>query len=212
MNRRLLPFSFFTTPLPGIGNQLVEGPRDDRELRPCSPPAAPGQMMHANLGIGMPCPCEFVEDLGVDHRSPRLQLMRTEKFGVIELESTIHIAHVNPKNDTYQHLPAPGVEFAHPGILAIDTVSQHGIILLQQGKKSLQVADIELPIGVHKKEQIFAGSAEAAHQGRAISFVDRVMYDTHARIDIGNSIYKAPVRSLLPSSTTMTSKSCIHAA
>src|SRR5690242_1253513 len=112
-------------------------------------------MTHTNLRIAIASSGEFIENLGVDHRSTCLQAMLAEKITAIELEGTIHIAHIDPKDHAHQNLPAPGIEFPHPGILTIETVAQHRIILLHQGKETFEVVDIKLPVGVHEKYQVF---------------------------------------------------------
>src|SRR6266853_4223343 len=115
--------------------------------------------------------------------------MLAEKVASVEFEGTIHITHMYSKGHTYQYLPAPGVEFTHPGILTIDAISEHSIIAVNKREEALQVMDIELSIGVHEKSEVFSGGFEATNQCRTVSLVDRVMDDSHPRISRSNGVY-----------------------
>jgi hypothetical protein len=48
--------------------------------------------------------------------------VRTKKLGTEKLKSAIDVPYVYAKDETYYLFPAPGIEFAHPGILAIYTM------------------------------------------------------------------------------------------
>jgi hypothetical protein len=67
-------------------------------------------------------------------------------IATVEFEGTVHVAHAYSEGPTYQHLPAPGVEFTHPHILAVDAISEHSIISLDKREEALEVTDIELPM------------------------------------------------------------------
>src|SRR2546425_12127654 len=122
-------------------------------------------MADADLSVGISCAGELVEYLCINHGPARLQFVIAEKAGRIEFESTIDIAHVDTENHADQYFPTPGIDLTHPGILAINTIPQHGIVCSNQWEEALKVMDIKLSIRIHKKSQIFADCLKATNQG-----------------------------------------------
>jgi hypothetical protein len=120
------------------------------------------------------------EQLGVDHRSVCFKRMALEKIGAQELERAVDIAHAQDQPDN--ELPTPGIELAHPGILALYAITNHSIVRIDQGEKALQFAYIKLAIRIHKKCQIVRGSGKAIGQGRSITLIMFVREHTDAPV------------------------------
>src|SRR5258707_14445231 len=136
----------------------------------------------------MSCSCKLIENLRVNHGPASLQSMLTKKMRRIEFECTIHVAHIDSEDHSYQYFPAPRVAVAHPGILTVHTIPQDSIIFFKQRKEARQVMDIKLPIRVHEKSQVFANRVKAADYGRTISLVDGVMYNFETWMSGSNCI------------------------
>src|SRR5579859_4077007 len=134
-------------------------------------------MANADLGIGIAGADELIEDFRINHGPASLELVLVEKASRIELEGTIDITHIDTEDHTYQYFPTPGIDFTHPGILAINTIAQHSIIFINKREEALKIIDIKLSIGIHEKSQIFGNRLKAANQGRAIALVNRMVYD-----------------------------------
>src|SRR5579884_3711090 len=148
-------------------------------------------MMHTSLCIGVARTSKLVEDFRINHRSPRLQPVFAEKPGGIELEGAIDIAHAQPENQAHQHLPAPGVQLAYPRILTMNTVSQYGVIFLNESKEAFQVTNIKLPVRIHEENKglIAAHRLKTAHQRRSIPLIDSVVQQAHTPITDGNLLH-----------------------
>src|SRR5216684_2434025 len=84
---------------------------------------------------------------------------------------------MQPKDETHQHLPPPGVQFTYPGILTVNTIAEYRVICIDERKESFQIVYIELAIRVHKKDQVFTDCLKPTHQGGSISPVLRVIND-----------------------------------
>src|SRR5260370_39109382 len=100
---------------------------------------------------------EPVEQFGVDHCSACFKRMALEKIGAQELERAVDIANAHAQGQSDTQPPAPGIELAHPGILALYPISSHSIVRIDQVVEALQIANIKLAIRVHEKCQIVRG-------------------------------------------------------
>ena len=78
-----------------------------------------------------------------------------------------------------QQLPSPGVEFAHPRVLAIYAIANDRIVAIDEEEERSQVTDVELPIGIHKKGEFFGRRCKSTHQGRAIALIDEMGDETN---------------------------------
>src|SRR6266446_426266 len=117
--------------------------------------------------------------------------MFTKEVGAIQLKSTIHITHTQAKNRTHQQLPAPRIEFTHPGVLAINPIPQYSIVFTDEGEKALKITNIKLSIGVHEKCQVFSHRLETTHQRSAIALVDSMVDQLYTWIVSSNSLHKS---------------------
>ena len=70
----------------------------------------------------------------------------------------------------------------------MNSIAQYPVKFANQGEKTLQVMDIELAVGVHKKGQVFGDSLKAAHEGRAVAPIHWVMNDSQAGMYFRNGI------------------------
>src|SRR6266852_2262646 len=145
-------------------------------------------MANAYLGVGIACPGKLVQYFGINHGPASLQFVFMEKVGRIEFESTIDIAYRDAEDHANQHFPTPCIDPAHPCILAINPISQHGIVFFYQWEELLKVMNIKLSIRIHEKSQVPGDCFKATYQSRAISLVYRVMYYFQAWMCCGNSI------------------------
>src|SRR5437868_14941145 len=102
--------------------------------------------MHAQLFIGSSSLLQGAQQLRVDHGTPCLQRVLVEEVGVQELTRAIHVSHVDTKHPADQQLPSPGVEFTHPGVLAIYAIANDHIVAIDEDEKRWQSADVELTI------------------------------------------------------------------
>src|SRR5258708_35572283 len=125
-------------------------------------------MANSNFSESAAGSFEPVEQLGVDHRSACFKRMALEKIGAQELERAVDIAHAHAQGQSDNQPPAPGIELAHPGILALYAITNHSIVRIDHGDEALQFSDIKLAIRIHTKSQIVRGSGKAIGQGRAI--------------------------------------------
>src|SRR2546425_10174050 len=96
------------------------------------------------------------------------------------------------QDESDQLFPAPGVELAYPGILAIYAVADDRIVLINEGEKPFQITNVELSIGVHKKAEFLACSAKAAYQGCPVALVDFMGDETDPCVSLSNGGYNAP--------------------
>src|SRR5438876_2703931 len=145
-------------------------------------------MANAYLGVGITCPGKLVQYLGIDHSPTSLQFVFLEKVGRIELESTIDITYIDAEDHTDQYFPTPGIDLTHPCILAINPISQHGIVFFNQWEEPLKVVNIKLSIRIHEKSPVPGDCFKATYQSRAISLVYRVMDDFETWMRCGKSI------------------------
>src|SRR6266700_4991219 len=103
-----------------------------------------------------------------------------------EFKSTVDITHM-PTQDKSDHLlPAPGIEFAHPGILTVDTIADDRIVLIDERQERFQITNVELPIRVHKKGEFFVGSTKATDQSSSVALIDFMCDETNAGISRSN--------------------------
>src|SRR5258708_8683137 len=160
------------TPAPRVYDELLQGPSDDGRPGPSGTSCLPLDVPDADLDDRVAVPAELVEQLGVDHRATALELMCTEELGAEQLERAIHIADRDAQEQAHQLLPAPGVETAHPCVLAIYAIAPHRVVLAHQRQEACELADVELPIGVHEKDQIVASGLEPRDERRAVPAVD----------------------------------------
>src|SRR5579883_2039380 len=175
-------------PFPGEDDQFTKCPHNHRRFAAGGATALARQVMHTDLRISIARANKLIEDLGIDHGPPRLQAVLAEKLGRIQLECTIHVTHVDPKNHAHQYFPAPGVQLAHPRILAVHAVPQDSIIFFKQWEETLQVMDVKLAIRIHEKNQVFANRLKATHQSSAISLIGSMTYHFKAGMRLGDSI------------------------
>src|ERR1051326_136393 len=109
----------FASPFTRVDEKLAEGAGDHAQVGPGGAPSLAGQMLHTDLSIGVASAFQPVEQFGVDHRAARFERVLMQDAGAQELESTVDVAHVDIQYQADQALPAPGVELAHPRILAV---------------------------------------------------------------------------------------------
>src|SRR5689334_9993789 len=112
-------------------------------------------MLDADLFPGQASAFHLVEQFRVHHRAARFQRMLLKKIRMQELKRTIDIAYRDAEYQANKLLPAPGVEFAHPGILTGDTITKHGIVGIDVGEEGAQIFYIKLAISIHKKCEPF---------------------------------------------------------
>src|SRR5260370_21566488 len=110
-------------------------------------------MAHAYMDVGIGCPGKLVQYFSINHGSASLQFVFMEKVGSIEFESTIDIAYIDAEDHPNQHIPTPCIDPAHPCILAINPISQHGIGFLYHWEQLLKFMKIQLSISIHEKTQ-----------------------------------------------------------
>ena len=108
--------SFLAPPLANRDEKFANGARDSVDWLPFSPAR---QVMNADFPVAVASPFQLVEQLGIDHRSPRFEWVLMQKIGAQEFEGAIDIARVYAQDIPDEGVPAPGVEFAHPRVLAI---------------------------------------------------------------------------------------------
>src|SRR6266567_2491331 len=170
---------FLVPPCARRNKKLPECASDHMQIGSCSSPALARQMANPNFSERAAGDFEPVEQLGVDHRSTCFKRVALEKIGAQELERAVDIAHAHAQGQPDNELPAPGIEFAHPGILALYAIPNHGIVRIDQGEEALQFAYIKLAIRIHKERQHFRGSGKAIGQCRAIALIACVREYTH---------------------------------
>src|SRR5260370_8032318 len=132
-------------------------------------------MANAYLGVGIACPGKLVQYFSINHGSASLQFVFMEKVGRIEFESTIDIAYIDAEDHADQHIPTPCIDPAHPCILAINPISQHGIVFFYQWEELLKVMNIKLSIRIHEKSQVPGDSFKATSQTPPISLFSTSM-------------------------------------
>src|SRR5690349_5935275 len=115
--------------------------------------------------------------------------MLGEEPGTIQLERAIHITHRQFEHQPDQHLPTPGVELTYPGILTVNTITQDGVVLLDERKEALQVMNIKLPIRVHKEDELFGDRLKATNQGRPVTPIDLVIDESHTWVLCDNLLH-----------------------
>src|SRR5260370_9574849 len=138
--------------------------------------------MHAKLFIGSSSLLQGVQQLRVDHGTTCLQRMLSEEVGVQELKRAIYVSHVNAKHPADQQLPSPGIEFAHPGVLAIYAIANDRIVAIDEEEERSQVTDVKLPIGIHKKGEFPGLLRTSTHQGGTIALIDGMGDETNPRV------------------------------
>src|SRR5260370_42643082 len=139
-------------------------------------------MLNADFRVGITGAGKLVQYLRVNHGATCFKSICAEEVSAEELKRAVDISHVYIKNESHQFFPAPGVQFPHPGILAVDTIPYHGPELFNEREKANQVTDVELPVGVHKEGELFGYRLEAGYQGRAVPPVDRAVDQAYAWI------------------------------
>src|SRR5258706_12495968 len=139
-------------------------------------------MMHTKLGIGIASTRKFVQNFGINHGSPCFETVFIKEPGPVELKGAIYVTHTQAKYQAHQHFPPPGIEFAQPCILAVYAITQYRVIFINERKETLQVGNVKLSIGVHKKGQIFGDHLKTTHQGSAVALIVGVIDKTHARV------------------------------
>src|SRR3989440_12848401 len=102
--------------------------------------------MHAQLFIGPSSLLQGVQQLRIDHGTTCLQRVLAEEVGVQELKRAINVSHVDTKHPADQQLPSPGVEFTHPGVLAIYAIANERIVVIDEEEERSQVTEIEMSI------------------------------------------------------------------
>src|SRR5579872_5734412 len=107
-------------------------------------------MLNTHFAISVPGTIQLIEHLSVDHCATGFEWILLEKVGMQELESAINIAHMYSQYKPDEVFPAPGIEFAHPGVLTMDTIANHGVVFVNESEQARQITNIELPIRVHK--------------------------------------------------------------
>src|SRR6266699_4099677 len=175
---------FLVPPCARRNKKLPECASDHMQIGSCSSPAPPGQMANPNFPERAASGVEPVEQLGVDHRSACFKRMALEKIGAQELERAVNIAHAHAQGQPDNELPAPGIELAHPGILALHPIPNHRIERIDQGEEALQLAYIKLAIRIHKDRQLFRGSGKTIGQCRAIALITCVRAYTDAPVQL----------------------------
>src|SRR6266702_8083294 len=108
-------------------------------------------MMDAYLFVCATSVHQFGKQFSIDHCSTGFQGIALEEVCVQKFKGTIEITHLDSECQANDHFPAPGVEFAHPGILAIQTIANNRIILINGTKQKRQITNIELPVRIHKE-------------------------------------------------------------
>src|SRR6266516_5268909 len=163
--------SFLASPLADRDEKFAKGARDDARIGSRCSPTPARQVMNADFPVAVASPFQLVEQLGIDHRSPCFEWVLMQKIGAQEFEGAIDIARVYAQNIPDEDVPAPGVEFAHPRVLAIEAIANDRVVFVDEEQQAGQVTNIELPIGVHKKRQLFRRGGEAIYQRRAIALI-----------------------------------------
>src|SRR5579859_7261888 len=102
-----------------------------------------------------------------------------EELGMQKFKGAIDIAHTYAEECTYECLPTPGIQFTHPGVLALDTIAQDGIIGIDIGKEGAQIVHTKLAIRIHKEGQFFASCGKTTHQSRSIALIHSVVHQTN---------------------------------
>jgi len=80
-------------------------------------------MMDTDLCVRVPLTLRCAEQLSIHQGSPCFQADMPQDVSAPQLKATIQIAHLDSQDQTNNHLPVPGVEFAQPGILALETIA-----------------------------------------------------------------------------------------
>src|SRR5207247_142182 len=175
----LNPLLFFSPPFIGIDEQFAERAQNDAELRPGGTASLTWQVMHAKLFLGSSSMLQGVQQLRIDHGTTCLQRMLSEEVGVQEFKRAIYVSHVDTKHPADQQLPSPGVEFTHPGVLAIYAIANDRIVAIDEEEERSQVTDVKLPIGIHKKGELLGRRCKTTHEGRAIALIDGMDDETN---------------------------------
>src|SRR5258708_454250 len=116
--------------------------------------------------------------------------------GAIQFERTVYIPHPEPECEANQHLPTERVQLAYPCILSVDAVAKHCIIFLDEREKALQVTNVKLSIGVHKKGEFLCNNFKATHQSRSIALIHFVIDNTYMCI-YNSNLFNDFARSIL---------------
>src|SRR5690242_13001015 len=111
--------SLLAPPLAGKVEKLAEGARDDAQVSSRCASSLSRQVMNTDFPIGIASPFQLVEQLGIDHRTPRFEGMLMQKIGAQEFKGAVDIARVYAQDIPGEEVPAPGIEFAHPRVLAV---------------------------------------------------------------------------------------------
>ena len=102
--------------------------------------------MNTNFPIGTASPFQLVEQLGIDHRAPRFEGMLMQKIGAQEFKGTVDVARVYAQDIPGEVVPAPGIEFAHPRVLAVQAIADHRVTFINKMQERGQFTNIELPV------------------------------------------------------------------
>src|SRR5258708_8531667 len=138
-------------------------------------------MMHTKLGIAIASTRKFEQNFGINHGFACFKTVFIKEAGPVELKGAIYITQAQAKYQAHQHFPPPGIEFAQPCILAVYAITQYRVILINERKETLQVGNVKLSIGAHKKGQIFGDRLKTAHQCSAVPLLADVINKTHPK-------------------------------
>jgi hypothetical protein len=121
-------------------------------------------------------------NLGIDKRPWSRQIQAPEEIPAKELERAVDVTEMDAKKDPHADIERLGEYPAMHGVAAFHPKSGDDVIVSGKWRQKLNIADIELAIGIHEHHEIAAGSLESTPECRAIATVLGVSDELHPRI------------------------------
>ncbi len=134
--------------------ELLEGPGNDAWIGAGLLPRRARIMVHPYLRDAIAHPLGAGENLCINECSRRTQLHAFKHFSRKEFEGAVDIPHPQAEHGAHQRGPAERVEFAEPGILAIQPVARDHRGWILQVQDLADFAQIELAVAVGVKDPL----------------------------------------------------------
>ena len=105
-----------------------------------------------------------------------------------EFEGTIDVPHLEPQHQPDQPVPGPGIELPDPGILTVETETDHPIVVTQVRGQLRKLGDIELAVPIGEEEVFLLAGIDPTSNGCPVTLVFLMMNDTDPLILFHQSI------------------------
>ena len=119
------------------------------------------------------------QQLGVDERTLAHEPHSVDHAAVKELECAVHVTHPHVKQTVDEATPRPSVQAAQPGVAAGRPVADDDVEAACVHHQPLQVAHVELQVGVREEDVLHLAAPESGAQGGAVPPVAAVRDEPH---------------------------------